>query len=204
MPKPFHGFWDQHLSNESKPPVLVLDEPTPTLFVDYDGALHRGRALLDEGGKISLDTGNPLFEFAPLLINLLEPWPEVKIVLTTSWLNKLSVEQVVSYLPLPLAKRVVGTTQGYKARFGDWKLGIARTYIIRDYVFGHRLKNWLAIDDSAYGAHDLSTDFLPLESHLALLDSQRGIGDVDAQQRIRDWLAEVHGTASGSYWSHPV
>lgn len=178
--------------------MLVLDAPTPTLFVDFDGALHRGHASLDESGEISLDTGNPLFEFAPLLVSLLEPWPEVEIVLTTSWLKTLSVEQVVSYLPLPLAKRVVGTTQGYKARFGDWKIGIARTYIIRAYVFDHRLKNWLAIDDSVFGAHDLSTDFLQLEPHLELLDSRRGIGGAETQQRIQTWLAEVHGAHKGS------
>jgi hypothetical protein len=178
--------------------MLVLDEPTPTLFVDYDGALHRGHALLDESGELSLDTGNPLFEFTPLLVSLLEPWPEVEIVLTTSWLSKLSVEQVASYLPLALAKRVVGTTQGYKARFGDWKIGIARTYIIRAYVFEHRLKNWLAIDDSVYGAHDLSTDFLQLEPHLELLDSRRGIGSAETQQRIRDWLTAVHDADNGS------
>ena len=186
------------MSNESKPQMPVLDEPVPTLFVDYDGALHRGHALLDENGEISLDTGNPLFEFAPLLVSLLEPWPEVEIVLTTSWLSKLSVEQVVAYLPAQLAKRVVGTTQGYRARFGDWKIGIARTYIIRTYVFKHRLKNWLAIDDSVYGARDLSTDFLALDSHLVLLDSRRGIGDAQAQQRIRDWLARVHGADMGA------
>ncbi|WP_296655259.1 HAD domain-containing protein [Paraburkholderia sp.] len=186
------------MSNESKSLVAVLDQPTPTLFVDYDGALHRGHALLDESGKVSLDTGNPLFEFAQLLVSLLEPYPQVEVVLTTSWLNKLSVEQVVSFLPLPLANRVVGTTQGYRARFGDWKIGIARTYIIRSYVLEHRLKNWLAIDDSVYGARDLSTNFLPLEPHLVLLESRRGIGDAEAQQRIREWLAEAHG-ANGGY-----
>ncbi|MEX3982148.1 HAD domain-containing protein [Paraburkholderia sp. EG287A] len=184
------------MSNELRPQMPVLDEPAPTLFVDYDGALHRGHALLDENGGISLDTGNPLFEFAPLLVSLLEPRPEVKIVLTTSWLSKLSVEQVISYLPAQLAKRVVGTTQGYRARFGDWKIGIARTYIIRTYVLKHRLKNWLAIDDSVYGARDLRTDLLDLESHLVLLDSRRGIGDAQAQQRIRDWLARVHDAGS--------
>ncbi len=125
------------------------------------------------------------------------PWPDVEIVLTTSWLGKLSIDQVVSYLPPPLASRVVGTTQGYKARFGDWKIGIARTYIIRAYVFQHRLKNWLALDDSVYGARSLSTDFLQLEPHLELLDPRRGIGDAKVQNRIRDWLVEVHGAHNG-------
>lgn len=185
------------VSNDSNPSVLVLDEPTPTLFVDYDGTLHRGHALLHESGQVSLDTGNPMFEFAPLLGGLLEPYPEVEIVLTTSWLDALPVEQVVSYLPLPLAKRVIGTTHGIKPRFGYLQDGSARTYIIRSYVFGHRLKNWLAIDDSVFGAYHLNTSVLNLEPHLVLLDARYGIGDKEAQRRIREWLEEVQGSDKG-------
>ncbi|WP_035883434.1 HAD domain-containing protein [Cupriavidus metallidurans] len=180
------------MSGESKVPVLVLDNPTPTLFVDFDGTVHRGHALLDENGEVSLDTGNPLFEFVPELERLLDPYPQVEIVLTTSWLDKLPFERVLSYLPPPLAKRVVGTTQGIKPRFGYLKDGSARTYIIRTYVFEHRLKNWLAIDDSVYGAYHLNTSVLTLEPHLVLLDSRQGIGAPEPQRRIEDWLAEVH------------
>ncbi|WP_124488661.1 MULTISPECIES: HAD domain-containing protein [unclassified Burkholderia] len=121
--------------------MLVLDQPTPTLFVDYDGTLHRGHAALDQNGDVLLDSGHPLFEFAPLLAEMLEPYPDVQIVLTTSWLDTLPLDQVVSYLPAALARRVVGTTCGIKARFGYLMDGSARTYIIRFYVFAKRLKN---------------------------------------------------------------
>nr|CUV27132.1 conserved protein of unknown function [Ralstonia solanacearum] len=183
------------MSNESKVPALVLDNPTPTLFVDFDGTLHRGHALLEASGQVSLDTGNPLFEFAPQLERLLNPYPRVEIVLTTSWLDTLPFEKVVSYLPPLLAKRVVGTTQGIKPRFGYLQGGSARTYIIRSYVFEHRLKNWLAIDDAVYGAYHLSTDLLDLESHLVLLDPLQGIGAPESQRRIEDWLAELRSAA---------
>lgn len=185
------------MSDQSKAPSLALDNPTPTLFVDYDGTLHRGHGLLDASGHVSLDTGNPAFEFAPLLERLLDPYPGVEIVLTTSWLDTLPFEKVVSYLPLPLAKRVVGTTHGIRPRFGYLLDGSARTYVIRSYVFEHRLENWLAIDDAVYGAYHLSTDFLPLESHLVLLDPRQGIGSPESRRRIGDWLAEVHGADSG-------
>jgi hypothetical protein len=102
------------MSNESKVPALVLDSPTPTLFVDFDGTLHRGHALLEASGQASLDAGNPLFEFAPQLERLVNPYPCVEIVLTTSWLDTLPFEKVVSYLPPLLAKRGVGTP-GYQA-----------------------------------------------------------------------------------------
>ncbi|QKL55204.1 hypothetical protein HI814_00115 [Ralstonia solanacearum] len=185
------------MSDQSKAPPLALDNPTPTLFVDYDGTLHRGHGLMDESGQVSLDTGNPLFEFVPLLERLLYPYPGVEIVLTTSWLDRLPFEQVVSYLPLSLAKRVVGTTHGIRPRFGYLLDGSARTYVIRSYVFEHRLRNWLAIDDSVYGAYHLSTDFLRLESHLVLVDPRHGIDSPVARRRIEDWLVEVHGVDSG-------
>jgi hypothetical protein len=179
------------MANKTTSTVLVLDQPTPTLFVDYDGTLHRGHALLDAGGVISLDSGHPMFEYAPLLAEMLEPYPLVQIVLTTSWLETLSLEQVVSYLPPALARRVVGTTQGIKPRFSYLLDGSARTYVIRSYVFEKRLKNWLAIDDEAYEAR-LSTDFLDLSKHLVLLDSKRALGDSEAERRVRDWLVDVH------------
>ncbi|WP_147483693.1 HAD domain-containing protein [Burkholderia pseudomallei] len=121
--------------------MLVLDQPTPTLFVDYDGTLHRGHAVLDADGNVLLDSGQPLFEYAPLLAEMLEPYPDVQIVLTTSWLDTLSLDQVVSYLPGALSRRVVDTTCGIRARFGYLMDGSARTYIIRSYVFAKRLKN---------------------------------------------------------------
>ncbi|HDR9140976.1 HAD domain-containing protein [Burkholderia vietnamiensis] len=181
------------MSNESRSPAISFDNQTPTLFVDFDGTLHRGKGLLESDGGLSLDTGNPLFEFAPLLAGLLEPYPRVEIVLTSSWIYKLSLEQMVSYLPEQLARRVVGSTRGYKVRFGYLQDGSARTYVIRSYVFDHKLKHWLAIDDSVYGAYHLSSDFLRLEPHLVLLDSKQGIGAPEVQQRILEWLAEVHG-----------
>jgi HAD domain in Swiss Army Knife RNA repair proteins len=170
--------------------VVVLDVPTPTLFVDYDGTLHRGRGLLDEHGKVSLDSEQPPFEYAPLLASMLEPYPDVQLVLTTGWLDRIPLEQVLSYLPPALARRVVDTTQHIKPRFGDLKNGSARTYVIRSYVFSKRLAHWLALDDSVYGAFHLSTDFLDLSRHLVLLDAQRGIGDVEVQLRIRQWLLQ--------------
>ncbi|MFX1737136.1 HAD domain-containing protein [Paraburkholderia sp. A1RI_3L] len=180
------------MDDKSRSAPIVFDELTPTLFVDFDGTLHRGRALLEEDGQVSLDTGNLVLEFAPLLEALLRPYPSVRIVLTTSWLNTLPTERVVSLLPLALAARVAGTTRGFKMRFGYMQDGSARTYVIRSYVFEHHLKNWLALDDSVFGAYHLSTYFLDLEPHLVLLDSKQGIGDPVAQRRILEWLAEVH------------
>lgn len=67
-----------------------------------------------------------------------------------------------------------------------------RTDVIVSYTYGKRLKNWLAIDDFAYGAAKFGREPGELTQHFLLLDSARGIGDESTQQRIRQWLIEVH------------
>lgn len=178
-------------------PTREIRSTTPTLFVDYDGTLHVGRALLDTAtGQVTLDSGRPLLEFAPILAEILEPYPAVEIVLTTSWLQELPTEQVVSYLPLELKRRVVGTTGDIKPRLGCLRDGTARTYIITSYAYGEGLKNWLAIDDSVYGVYHFGREPGELVDHFCLLDSAHGISDEGAQRCIRDWLARVHADDS--------
>ena len=120
-------------------------------------------------------------------------YPTVEIALTTSWLRTLPVDAVMSYLPPELAQRVVDTTKEIKPRFGYARSGTGRTDVIVSYTYGKRLKNWLAIDDSVYGAAMFGRKPGQLTHHFLLLDSARGISDDSAQQRIRQWLIDVHG-----------
>lgn len=177
-------------------PALVLDRTTPTILLDYDGTLHAGQALLDNDGRITLDSGRQLFEFAPLLIEMLRPYPSVEIVLTTSWLQILPVDVVISYLPKALAQRVVDTTKDIKPRLSYEQSGAGRTDVIVSYTYGKRLKNWLALDDSAYGTSKFGREPGELTDHFLLLNSERGISDDPAQQRIQQWLIDVHGAKS--------
>ncbi|MBB5442056.1 MULTISPECIES: HAD domain-containing protein [unclassified Paraburkholderia] len=169
----------------------------PTLFVDFDGTLHIGHASMDEHGEIALDTGRPLFEFAPLLADLLEPYPEVVLVLTTSWLMTLNTKEVTACLPLALARRVVGTTRDIKPRLSYLLNGMARTYVITSYAYGASLTKWLAIDDSVYGADRFGREPGELAHHFVLLDSAQGLGDSDAQQRVKQWLKDVRHKEGG-------
>ncbi|SFT95479.1 HAD domain-containing protein [Paraburkholderia aspalathi] len=184
-------------SVESSEHVLHEKEnKTPTLFLDFDGTLHVGHASMDDEGIISLDTGRPLFEYAPVLVKMLEPYPAVQIVLTTSWLQTMPTDKVMSYLPPELARKVVDTTQGRKARFSYLLNGSGRTDVITCYAYGQRLRNWLAIDDSVYGAYHFGREPGELVRNFVLLDSTRGINDEGAQQRIREWLVEVRDDSS--------
>ena len=168
---------------------LPPENHTPTLFLDFDGTLHVGHALIDAQNQISLNSGHPLFEFASLLVEMLAPYPAVEIVLTTSWLQILPLEEVVAYLPSELADRVVGTTKDIRPRLGELKSGTDRTAAIASYAYGKHLRNWLAVDDSVHGAYKFGREPGELLHHFVLLDAERGISDEQAQQRIRSWLA---------------
>jgi transcriptional regulator with XRE-family HTH domain len=174
------------------PTSLILDCATPTLFLDFDGTLHIGNAYIDEAGEISLDTGRPLLEFASMLVKLLEPYPDVEIVLTTSWTRRMPEERVIEYLPPELRQRVVGTTRDIKPRRSYVLDGTERTYVISTYAYGKRLKHWLAIDDAVFGAERFGRELGELAEHFLLLDSTSGISDGNALSRIAKWLTEVH------------
>ncbi|SKC93235.1 HAD domain-containing protein [Paraburkholderia hospita] len=178
------------------PVSAVPVNTTPTLFVDFDGTLHVGNSLIDEHGQITLDTGGALLEFAPLLVNLLEPYPSVEIVLTTSWTQTLPLEKIISYLPSELARRVVATTRGTKARLGYIRDGTDRTYIICKLAGNRRLTKWLALDDRAYGIEKFERVPGELQNHFVCLTPSRGINDRDALNRIQEWLVSVHAAPS--------
>lgn len=157
-----------------------------------DGTLHVGNAYIGDDDEIALDTGRPLLEFAPILVELLKPYPAVKIVLTTSWARRLPEERVIAFLPPELQPRVVGTTSDIKPRQSYVLDGTERTYVITSYVYGERLKHWLAIDDAVFGAERFGREPGELADHFLLLDPARGISEENVRRRINEWLTKTH------------
>ena len=157
--------------------------------MDYDGVLHRGDAYRTRGGIVSSDPGRiRLFEFADVLNELLAPYPDVELVLATSWVKVLGFNLARDALPVEgLRQRVRGAT--YHTRFHDahkWN-GIARGEQILRYVSRHRLVRWLALDDHDEGFGDYS-------GHLVRSDLDRGLGDVVVQGQLRAALRMQFGT----------
>jgi hypothetical protein len=119
-----------------------FNRSAPTPFVDYYGTLHIGGASGDAAAKVRLDSGGPLLEFASLLLEMLEPYPSVRIVLTTSWLQIMSPEHdVMAYLPPKLACKVCGHHEGQK---GAVELYAKQLRAHRNY---HLLRNRQRIED---------------------------------------------------------
>ncbi len=104
------------------------------LFLDFDGVLHPTR------GDVAP------FEYAPLLVAALEPYPDVRIVLSTSWVEVFGLEESRAFLPEELRRRVMGATY-----YEEWPARLTRYGQIVHYVRRHLLTRWLALDDDDQG-----------------------------------------------------
>lgn len=152
----------------------------PTLFLDFDGVLHPD-AVYREAGKIVLKAdGHALFEWAQVLEDVLVPYPELQIVLSTSWVRVLGFDETLRWLPEALKRRVVGATWHRHGPKG-WVFLTRYEQILRN-VARHQHSRWLAIDDNAAGWVGEHREH---REHLVLTDSLLGLGAAAAQQELR-------------------
>ncbi|MFM0499050.1 HAD domain-containing protein [Paraburkholderia caffeinilytica] len=163
-----------------QPQQLLADEPT--LFLNYGGVLSVGHGLVDHNGVITLDSGRPLLEFAPYLLEVLAPWPRVQLVVTSSWLHTLGAERTIAALPDQLRLRVVGTTLGTPPRFGEIRDGTAKTMTAIRHAAKHGLTTWLVVDDEAWGVPP------GFEQHFLHTDPATALGSPEALKQLREWL----------------
>lgn len=134
------------------------------LFLDFDGVLHPDAAFLVKG-RPTLKTTGKLFMWAPLLIDVLADFPDVEIVLSTSWARELSFSRARHWLPDELRGRVIGATwhsamsfkrEGFRS-LATWWDEANRYQQIKRYAGRAGLTDWVAIDDQSegWGADDL-------------------------------------------------
>ena len=157
----------------------------PVLFLDYDNVLHPCDAYRTRHGIRLTDPRATLFQFAPVLDELLSPYPQLRIVLSTSWVEILGFIRARDRLPLPsLRDRVIGATYHSKHPAAHRWSQLSRGVQVRRYVARHRLQGWVAIDDREDG-------FVGVESHLVKCEPGIGLGDGAVQCRMADRLADL-------------
>ena len=155
------------------------------LFLDIDGVLHRGIARRSGSGVVSSAPGViELFEYAPVLDELLRPYPDVEIVLSSDWAIVLGIQYTVDAIPSPtLRNRVVGATyEGCTFNEMLWPL-LSRGEQVLDYVARHSPANWLAIDDRVDG-------FESCRHRLVSCQTEVGLGDPAVIELFRQRLRE--------------
>jgi len=134
------------------------------LFLDFDGVLHHENVtvkrcppserrylkahesrFLTRDGK--LVKGKDLFEHADRLAAALAPFPNVRIVISSTWREHFRPEKLLQFLPAALADRVIGHTP-LCDKFGG--VG-SRLSEVLAYLEGNGLAGepWIALDDQA-------------------------------------------------------
>jgi hypothetical protein len=158
----------------------------PVCYLDYDGNLHHcGVRWSDERGLfLEAPARYSLFQHVGLLEELLAPYPAVRIVLSTSWTQKLGLKEATGYLPESLRARVTGATYEL-AEPGDFFSYLSRgEQVILD-VQRRRPSAWLALDDDRIGWPKWA------EKHVVFTDPYEGISPPEIQDVIREQLVMI-------------
>jgi hypothetical protein len=82
--------------------------------------------------------------------------------------KRVGDEKTIALLPDQLRPRVVGTTIGTPPRFGEIKIGTAKTMTVIRHAAKYGRTKWLALDDDAWG---VPSDY---EQHFLHTDSGNG------------------------------
>lgn len=157
---------------------------TKWMYLDYDGVLHDDAVYWHPNRGIFVSTpGRTLFEWVYILEELVEPLPDLGIILSTSWVRVRSYEFAVSRLPISLQQRVVGATfhnrEVQKIEFDQ----MSRWQQIFSDAKRRNLEHWFAIDNDCRGWPEQYRD------RLVLTNDRLGLSEESVQSNIREFLS---------------
>ena len=69
------------------------------IYLDFDGVLHHYDVYLDQRNRTILRGMGALFEYAPRLESILATYPNIKLVLSTSWVRVKGFQYATERLP---------------------------------------------------------------------------------------------------------
>jgi hypothetical protein len=156
------------------------------LYLDFDGVMHDDSVFWSPKRGIYLDTPNRvLFEWMPILEELLAPYTDVSIVLSTSWVRVKSFEFAKNKLSTSLQERVIGATFHNRLMQKFDFDNQSRGYQIWNDVIRRKPTAWFAIDndDKQWPEH--------CRDRLVLTDDSLGLSDVRVQEAVRKMLMSL-------------
>lgn len=146
------------------------------LFLDFDGVLHP---------EPCFDRAN-LFCFLPRLESVLTDFPEVQIVISSTWRENQTLDLIRSYFSEPIQYRVIGVTPLWRDHQELLDvIGYQRQTEVEAWLrsSSEPWTSWIAIDDKAYL-------FRPFLKNLIKTKSTTGF-DSKAEQELRTMLSQT-------------
>jgi hypothetical protein len=149
-------------------------------YLDFDGVLHDDAVYYSaERGIYVATPGRILFEWMPILEELLAPYPLVKLVLSTTWVRQRSLEFAKGKLSPALQARVIGATfdirETQKLEFDLMSRG---AQVLAD-VERRLPASWFAIDNDSAGWPAAA------RPRLVLTDDRLGLSEERVQAAIK-------------------
>lgn len=148
------------------------------LFLDFDGVLHSDPCY----------DKSQYFSYLPRLESVLRDFPEVQIVISSTWREKRSISQLKSFFSADIGTRIVGVTPSWRdiPDIVD-VIGYQRYAEIEGWLrqSGEPWKDWVAIDDKPYL-------FKPFLKNLVKTTSLTGF-DERAEKTLKLYLAKLSG-----------
>lgn len=157
------------------------------VYLDYDGVLHHENCLWHprRGAYLVAPEQYVLFQHASLLAQMLEPYPAVRIVLSTSWVRRYGYSATAKRLPPALRSRVIGATFHARHMRDDEFMSMHRGQQVHDDVLRRQPGDWLALDDDTEGwAPEHAAKFVPTHRY-------EGLSDPDVQLEFKMKLKEM-------------
>lgn len=179
-------------------PYLPASRPRSAkavLYVDLDGVLHHEGVLFDprRGVRMSevLAPGHKLFEWAHILEDALGPFPDVALVLSSSWCARVGYTATLMRLSSALRTRFIGGTYHHKVHGADpWTksefANLSRGEQVCADVERRRPHVWAALDDDS---ENWPKDAL---ANLIACDGRRGLSDLAVQLELEAWLFDAN------------
>lgn len=142
----------------------------PILFLDIDGVLHPDNAaeIVVEGGEWHV-TGEGLFRWAPLVMDLIAPF-DTQIVIHSSWRNHYRLHELKAFFPEAFRHRIMDVT-GRGGRYQS----------IVEYVRERGVEHFRVLDDAR-------SEFPDAWMHLVPCDGALGISNPLVQESVVGFL----------------
>jgi hypothetical protein len=144
------------------------------LYLDYDGVLHHEDVWWHAriGPYLRAPDEYKLFQHLTLLETLLAPFPQVNIILSTSWVRRYGCSKTAKELGPRLRQRVLGATF-HSQMNEDLFMAMPRGRQVWEDVLRRKPRDWLALDDDGDGWLPESAEhFVKTHDHDGISDPQ--------------------------------
>ena len=182
------------MSSGQNSPYLHASTPRSAdvvLYLDLDGVVHHEKVLWHPRKGIYMSpyeaVGHALFEWVPILESVLEPYPTVALVLSSTWCIRPGYSATLKRLPATLRARFIGGTYHRQVHGVDpWNLSMFRAMPrglqVQEDALRRKPRQWIALDDDLEDWPESS------RQNLVACEGSTGLSSPEVQSELREKL----------------